>query len=1417
MKSFSIKQQNNLLNLITHKNSSNSNNQNTQLIEAENLLKGYVNNLVKQTVLGFDVEERKNILMKKARNKENYSGSSSNLRVKRKRGIMKKKEKEEIDNYKRRMSYNIDTKNRFNINENEKKNEKKIEKKNEKKKIKKVEIKIESSSEDNKTNEQEDSTKRAFKRKNKKFKTMNAENIFEDATLNSKKKDKINTLPRYKTSFNKSLTNKLNSNRSFKGALDIEDQYKKKKTNKEELFSLLKTPQKFEGENDISDSLILDSEDNNLLHFSGLSNKNILQLNEIKKELKKTLIGKKTIIKKKLSSKSFIDEDVTLNEGKSRIETHIDETDKEKYRILTRKGYVYDSYDDEENLDERDITNHLNPDSFTVKLIDFFVAICAFYNIIFIPFFLGKKDIYCSTGNYFNLENIIENFIDFVFLFDFFITFFIGYYNFDEVLVTEYKSIATNYLKTWFFIDFICAIPVKTLIMLFNKICYDEGFKTTPLYNGNYYYLLMLIRLLKIFQVISKNKFLIYIENELTNYENFNSYGRLLISVIIFFMSLHIVACIFIFIGKNEYPSWIVNFNHQNKNFNQLYLVAIYYTITTVTTVGYGDLSCVTTIEKLFGLFMEIVGIIAYSWALTSMSNYVKIENDKQIDFRNKSKILDEIKLSYPQLPDDLYDRTIRFLKYKHDSEKKDNHILFQELPVTLRNTLIYEMYKPIINSFNFFKNFSNSDFIVKVILAFKPILALKNDILIKDGDFVEDIIFVKKGRLSLELPIEFGNPKNARSVRRDSLLGIRRTTLFFNSVQRENTVSPDLKTNLFVNQTRSLKKYTNKSTNSNLSPKKATILNSLEKTITNIQQQAEANKSDIQNFRVLEIRKNEHFGDILMFLNQRSPLCLKVKSKKAELFFLNKADAIGISTSYPQYWKRINKKSLFNMEQIKRLTNKIIKIVSNAKGLAEPKKHSKKVSDNIEGSDIDLMQEDESDLKTIPSISDESDIDDTLYKKNYQIDDLDEEGENENENENEDSRNEKYDNKNNIDTKKIKQRKNIVNSPKYDITSNSLNTILENESFSSHSNTNSSSVSNSQSKSNSDSNNLKKKNNLQFQKKSQHKSSNSSSLSESGFEKKRTKKNNIINDSDSNESKSSKSSKGDFKFRKKAKIKGTITPYNEEDINNEIYPEENFVTTGGSNVNNIIHHQIFQPIQDNISVCSTEISFSINSEYENIDDLSDHIYSKDMKFRKKIKKYIRYLINNKNQTLFSHQGSFPGSLFKDSGIKKNISINNNKHHYHHHFKNYNRTPSLNPTMRNHENAYGFNLSKNGTINHNLTNDNLKQTFKRNNSGQFDKVKVNKFLSYEIEDKPNKQQSKKDILDVIGHNIEKNVMNLNNPEQFYSEFFLKFMNKKKGNNHQSIESKKEELDFINKIERKATLRDKGLKIIKPKI
>ena len=34
--------------------------------------------------------------------------------------------------------------------------------------------------------------------------------------------------------------------------------------------------------------------------------------------------------------------------------------------------------------------------------------------------------------------------------------------------------------------------------------------------------------------------------------------------------------------------------------------------------------------KKIFGLFMEVIGICAYSWALTEISNYIKVINEKK-------------------------------------------------------------------------------------------------------------------------------------------------------------------------------------------------------------------------------------------------------------------------------------------------------------------------------------------------------------------------------------------------------------------------------------------------------------------------------------------------------------------------------------------------------------------------------------------------------------------------------------------------------------------------------------------------------------------------------------------------------------------------------------------------------------------
>ena len=238
------------------------------------------------------------------------------------------------------------------------------------------------------------------------------------------------------------------------------------------------------------------------------------------------------------------------------------------------------------------------------------------------------------------------------------------------------------------------------------------------------------------------------------------------------------------------------------------------------------------------------------------------------MDLESRISILDEIKMTNPNLTKDLYDRILRHLKYKKYFEKKDKSIILDSLPVTLKNNLIVEMYKPIIKNFIFFKSFQNTDFIVSVILSFKPILALKNDILVNEGDIVEDIMFVKKGILSVELPLNTVNPEeNIKHYLNMPILqtenGLDLNTIGGNSLFPENGLLS------------------------------RTFENSLRTTLNKTNDDNNLNTKNISYVRILSIRENEHFGDVLMFLEQRSPLRVRVRTKKAELFFLKKIEVI--------------------------------------------------------------------------------------------------------------------------------------------------------------------------------------------------------------------------------------------------------------------------------------------------------------------------------------------------------------------------------------------------------------------------------------------------------------------------------------------------------------------------------------------
>ena len=55
-----------------------------------------------------------------------------------------------------------------------------------------------------------------------------------------------------------------------------------------------------------------------------------------------------------------------------------------------------------------------------------------------------------------------------------------------------------------------------------------------------------------------------------------------------------------------------------------LYWTSFYYSITTITTVGYGDLHAVSVLERGLSIIIEIMGVIAFSFATGSLSSIMQ-------------------------------------------------------------------------------------------------------------------------------------------------------------------------------------------------------------------------------------------------------------------------------------------------------------------------------------------------------------------------------------------------------------------------------------------------------------------------------------------------------------------------------------------------------------------------------------------------------------------------------------------------------------------------------------------------------------------------------------------------------------------------------------------------------------------------
>ena len=638
------------------------------------------------------------------------------------------------------------------------------------------------------------------------------------------------------------------------------------------------------------------------------------EINQLPDESKNRLIKKDKLIKSEKFLSKYLKKNIFIENYKKNMRQYNKEV---KYRFLIIKGHVYDSLDDDEESDQEDIyTCYFEPYSKYLYILDTITFISSLLVLIYFPIYLAKEKYFCN--NITNINTIIFYFIDITYIIDLITNFYRAYYNYDENLIKSKIFISIHYLKTWLILDLISSIPLFSIIKYKESKCIGINiYKDSKLYNSGihsqYYntnpqkihYLSMLIKIIKTFKTFNQNLSASKIQEILYNIDFFFNWGDVFLNVFYFFSFLNLAACFFIFVGRNSNENWIYLYRMETNSFIHIYLAAIQYLVETVTTVGYGEITGRSIKEIVFQIIMLIFGTCIYSWLVSTISNYVKKMNEVNIKYEEKFNILEEIKLHNPNFSEKLYDTIFRLLHYrKYHEEETEIDKLLDSLPNSLKNTLLVRMNKVYTESFSFFKDIENRDFIVQVISKLSPVLGIKGDILIKEGEYFDDIIFIKNGILSLEVWIDMDNPKKS--------------------------VQTYLNNNIF-----------NKNNNSNIT-KNAKPLNFYFKNLSKINtkdkylydDEIPLNSNNVKKLKVLNIRRNEHFGDVYMFLNKKSPLYVRVKSIKVDLLLLKKIDALNISYNYPDIWKKILKKPLANSKIITHLTLKALSTFCNLNGI---------------------------------------------------------------------------------------------------------------------------------------------------------------------------------------------------------------------------------------------------------------------------------------------------------------------------------------------------------------------------------------------------------------------------------------------------------------------------------------------------
>jgi len=299
--------------------------------------------------------------------------------------------------------------------------------------------------------------------------------------------------------------------------------------------------------------------------------------------------------------------------------------------------------------------------------------------------------------------------------------------------ITSSRELYRHYLQTDFIFDLIATLPFDALFFLIPGLEW-EG--------------VSIILWLRLFRLLRVRRLFIIIKR----WQNQNwinpGYLRVLKFLVVMAILAHVLACSWYFssfLANFPAESWAVLSGIQDSGVATQYIRSLYWTVTTLTTIGYGDITPHLDYEYVFVTLVMVTGAFMFAFIIGNVASHISNLDARKSAYRSKIENVKQY-LKQRSVPENLNERVRNYYEYLWVHHRGlDGNNLLNDLPDPLRLVLMIELTKHLLENVPLFR-YSSERLRHTLLMALKGRTYDPGSVIARAGEMGNEVFFISKG-----------------------------------------------------------------------------------------------------------------------------------------------------------------------------------------------------------------------------------------------------------------------------------------------------------------------------------------------------------------------------------------------------------------------------------------------------------------------------------------------------------------------------------------------------------------------------------------------------------------------------------------------------------------------------------------------